>query len=161
MQRLDLNAVPSAMETMASTWAKQGPQPPKPKLQPQRSSAPLSPRIQRPPQDRRRDLKLPPGDEVKAERDYHMDVAAMRRLLADPEPIPADYVMTLAAKYSTALMQARRCPDPAFAGHMEVPPGPLVPQMLRMGLLCRIGSRNRILSTFALDVRREIMRDIG
>ncbi len=42
-----------------------------------------------------------------------------------------------------------------------MPDGPLVPVMLKLGLLMRIGKHQRIMSSFAMKVRRVVMEDVG
>jgi hypothetical protein len=168
--RIDLSAAPSAMETLAASWAN------RPKAQPVRSqpdqrAAPYRPQVFAKPDI----VTLPPQRVVRkpqasAERPLSNNQeqitaqvarqfeAELRSYLAPPEPDPASYAANLPFEIAEALIGATRCTAHDLLGNSEVPDNALLPELRARGL---VYFNNRCLSIFAREVRKVLLKDRG
>jgi hypothetical protein len=183
--RIDLNTVPSAMEALAASWKGNNAgariltptAPPRGHQTYPRASLPNP--APRPARKRATGEQLPgqnlmaqghgrwifkyAGGEIDFPSKEAMAayIAELRSRMAPPEPDPVHFAGRLPSGIGIALAQAFRCRDAEFAGNWEVAPGPYVREMEARGLLSRIGKKHRIMSHFAMQVRRVIIEDIG
>lgn len=174
IERIDLNAVPSAMEALAATWVGNKPVERRPQMKPSKPprhrfvKPDPTPRKPSPAPKLRRDPSAISGERAQTASNQYRDKLAeeksraeLQALLAEPEPEPEWYAQRIPGAVADELLSATRLTGNELRGLWQARESRLESQMMRLGLIGLIGKHRRILTHLGRAVRAELMKDEG